>query len=618
MRLAGNTHWLWFPAIVAAGVGLHGPITRAEQPADDAVQLPPVEERAAALKTIEASGGRVQPDIEKLLAAGVQDFRNLKHRFVVGQFSRVAITDELFNALAAFPEIERLFLSQSGITDEQLGRLRLPNLKYLDLSDTPITDRGLEQLWSLKKLEYLDLARTAVTGAGLKTLVTLTNLKSVTLDQTAVDDAGMAFLAKLPKLDSLSLYRTGVGDTGLARLRTVSSLTLLDLRETLVTDAGLESLDKLPMLEGLFLDGTAIGDRGIDAIKGLRNINRLTLDGTKVTDVSAATLASWTNLTLLRLHGNALTDRGVEQLHVLVNLRHLDLSGTKITDAALRALAKMRELELLNLADTAITDVGLAELKPLLALRQLNLSGTNISDPRFQALKALPRLKVDVAGTKVTGLDVFRAFPQSSPNVQATTHALDEPTEVDVKNISLHNVLDYFSARHNLLIQTDSRSLDRARVDAFKPQITASLRGIALREALARILDPLGLTFAVRHEVLWIGDKPLTEKVSDLPEIPPGTRLSPKVAVAFMKPCSVKFREQPLDATLKDLGQQCGIELEIDLQSLKKAGIPPNCPITRQVRGVTLKSTLELLLDELDLTCIADGDRAIIRVKGDR
>ena len=51
-------------------------------------------------------------------------------------------------------------------------------LKWLDLSNTEITDAGLEQLKGLKKLEKLDLSNTKVTNAGVKDLQkTLPNLK---------------------------------------------------------------------------------------------------------------------------------------------------------------------------------------------------------------------------------------------------------------------------------------------------------------------------------------------------------------------------------------------------------------------------------------------------------
>jgi Leucine-rich repeat (LRR) protein len=46
----------------------------------------------------------------------------------------------------------------------------LPNLKHLELSDTPITDAGLKHLAKLSNLETLHLTGTSVTEAGVQRL----------------------------------------------------------------------------------------------------------------------------------------------------------------------------------------------------------------------------------------------------------------------------------------------------------------------------------------------------------------------------------------------------------------------------------------------------------------
>ena len=46
----------------------------------------------------------------------------------------------------------------------------LPDLEWLELYDTQVTDDGLEHLKGLTKLEYLDLYRTHVTSQGVQEL----------------------------------------------------------------------------------------------------------------------------------------------------------------------------------------------------------------------------------------------------------------------------------------------------------------------------------------------------------------------------------------------------------------------------------------------------------------
>jgi Leucine-rich repeat (LRR) protein len=67
--------------------------------------------------------------------------------------------------LARYPSLERLDLSQSRITDAGLETIGvLKGLKFLELSGTQITDVGLGALRGMTQLELLGLRATAVTG----------------------------------------------------------------------------------------------------------------------------------------------------------------------------------------------------------------------------------------------------------------------------------------------------------------------------------------------------------------------------------------------------------------------------------------------------------------------
>jgi hypothetical protein len=46
----------------------------------------------------------------------------------------------------------------------------LKQLKWLDLSDTKVTDAGLGELAALKQLQWLELSETITTDTGLKEL----------------------------------------------------------------------------------------------------------------------------------------------------------------------------------------------------------------------------------------------------------------------------------------------------------------------------------------------------------------------------------------------------------------------------------------------------------------
>ena len=67
----------------------------------------------------------------------------------------------------------------------------LTNLHTLELSDTQVTDAGLEYLKGMNELQSLGLAFTKVTDAGLEHLKGLKSLQSLELPYTNVTDEGV-------------------------------------------------------------------------------------------------------------------------------------------------------------------------------------------------------------------------------------------------------------------------------------------------------------------------------------------------------------------------------------------------------------------------------------------
>jgi uncharacterized membrane protein len=92
------------------------------------------------------------------------------------------------------------------------------------------------------QVTWLSLSGTAVTDAGLAKLSSFTNLTRLHLDHTRVTDAGLASLSGLARLEYLNLYGTAVTDTGLARLERLGELRDLYVWQTGVTPTGAERL----------------------------------------------------------------------------------------------------------------------------------------------------------------------------------------------------------------------------------------------------------------------------------------------------------------------------------------------------------------------------------------
>lgn len=162
----------------------------------------------------------------------------------------------------------------------------------LDLYDSPVTDTTLQSLAEgLPELHFLSLADTRVSDAGLAHVARLTGLHELHLDNTPVTDTGVAQLTPLTDLRILDLKGTRVTDAGLAVVRSFPHLQALYLTRAPITDAGLAHVAQLADLRTLILWDTAITDAGLDHLRGLTRLGDLILWNTLVTDAGVAALA---------------------------------------------------------------------------------------------------------------------------------------------------------------------------------------------------------------------------------------------------------------------------------------------------------------------------------------
>jgi hypothetical protein len=83
---------------------------------------------------------------------------------------------------------------------------------------------------------------------------------------------------------------------------------------------------------------------------------------------------------------------------------------------------------------------------------------------------------------------------------------------------------------------------------------------------------------------------------------------SEKILKALDSPTQIDAKEMPLQDVVAHLKKYHGIEIQIDRKSLDDAGIQPDAPITRNVRGIALKSALRMILGDLGLTYLAQND----------
>ncbi|HJT30451.1 MAG TPA: hypothetical protein VJ783_00185 [Pirellulales bacterium] len=138
----------------------------------------------------------------------------------------VPCRDGDFPAIENMPALQTVSLEGTEIGDATLPRLaRLRRLRFLNLSETKITDKGAAELNRLSCLTTLWICPSdaptdeSVSDAGLKQLRGLRELKSLALGGSGITDASIAVLAEFKHLRELYLLDTAITADGWVRLR---------------------------------------------------------------------------------------------------------------------------------------------------------------------------------------------------------------------------------------------------------------------------------------------------------------------------------------------------------------------------------------------------------------
>jgi hypothetical protein len=108
-----------------------------------------------------------------------------------------------------------------SFNDESIKLLQpiAPQLLWLNVARTAITDKATESLTNFSLLERLHAENTQLTDAATPNISKLANLKYLNLYGTAISDASIENLRKLTKLEKIFLWQTKVTSKGAESLR---------------------------------------------------------------------------------------------------------------------------------------------------------------------------------------------------------------------------------------------------------------------------------------------------------------------------------------------------------------------------------------------------------------
>lgn len=260
-------------------------------------------------------------------------------------------------------------LRSSWVSDTDLRKLlQYPNLAYLNLSLTRVSDQGMQEIKSLKGIEELDLHFAEyVTDEGLAAVKDWRKLKRLNLHGTKISDTTLEHIAGITSIESLNIGSAMITDVGLERLAVLPNLKELTMGGNELGDAGLQALRQMPTLTYLDLNGRqgtdsnvwaiSMSDIGLEAVLSLKNLRELRFGCTSIgVGIEGAKFAT--------ISAMSVTDRWLEQMKSLTKLEKLKLQGCdRVDDEGARILALMPNLREIDLKGSAVTEKGLAALR---------------------------------------------------------------------------------------------------------------------------------------------------------------------------------------------------------------------------------------------------------------
>lgn len=268
------------------------------------------------------------------------------------------------------------------------------NKQYLSLKNRQYTDEDIEIICEYLKVHTditsLDLSGTPISEKGIKLLAKNTTLQELLLSHTGLTDEGAEALAQNTTLVSLALYVNKIGDKGAIALGANQNFIELHLAHNQIGDIGAQALAKSKTLRALNLSYNKIEQKGIQALRNNKNFQKLELRGNNIPLDLYQLEASTNNKGELLLSGAHITDEDMpvlcDYLKAHTEIKYLDLSSNWITDAGVKILAQNTTLEALSLSHNQLTDEAAEVLAVNTTIAHLDLRINRIGNRGATAL----------------------------------------------------------------------------------------------------------------------------------------------------------------------------------------------------------------------------------------
>ena len=224
-----------------------------------------------------------------------------------------------------------------------------------------------------------------------------------------------------------------------------------------------------------------------------------------------------------------------------------------------------------------------------------------------------------------------RAYVDNTPRTKAIRPKLEMPIALKYpREVPLERILSDIAKAtqgpndRGIPIYVEPVGLAAAEKTMTAP-VTINVEGVPLENALRRLLAPLGLAYCVLDGLLIVGGRDLIDEGNNTPILgcdqSPGTRailtkLEQSIALKYPGPT-------PLEQVLAEIVKatqgpnDSGLRIYVDPSGLEAAEQTMTSPVTIDLEGIPLRTTLRFLLRQLGLAYRVHDGLLIITVPDD-
>ncbi|MBN2181815.1 MAG: hypothetical protein JW715_07855 [Sedimentisphaerales bacterium] len=350
------------------------------------------------------------------------------------------LTDEAVIHLSEIPQLERIcFHSSPNITNA--GIIHLTKLKFLtmlDIKNAKVTDKGLIHLAKIKTLENLTLPDIGITDAGVEHITQLQNLRYLwvaTHSSSPLTDKSLQYISTLKNLEELHTRGSGFSSEGTKHIAKLDKLRQLSISGSKrLTDDALAELSALKSLTYLGIgSGPSISISGLKSLNNLKNLKKLSLNDIYQDNSSAMDISGLTSLEDLtfKLHkqrkgrlliSDSFKDEDWACLANLTELKTLQITGVGISNEGIKHLSSLRNLEFLNIicpGEKRINDEALKYVTNMHKLNRLYIKDGHFTDRALDYLNGLPSLsRIELTSDYAFSVRAIQDFQRKNPNVK--------------------------------------------------------------------------------------------------------------------------------------------------------------------------------------------------------